>query len=211
MRAVAQAFIVAAIASWGALAQASDIAVAARSQVGVTLRYDPAYREIAFPNGDVPRDRGVCTDVVVRALRDSRAIDLQREVNADMTANWDAYPHKWSWFRSKPDPNIDHRRVPNLMVYFDRQGYAVAISNDPKNFEAGDIVAWRLGGDVLHIGIVSDRSVDGRPLIIHNIGSGAKEEDVLLRFKLIIGHYRLPAEPNKLLHATALRNAPREQ
>jgi uncharacterized protein YijF (DUF1287 family) len=194
MRAIARALVVSAIASWCALAQANDIAAAARSQVGVTLRYDPAYREIAFPNGDIPRDRGVCTDVVVRALRDSRAIDLQREVNADMAANWDAYPHKWGWFRSKPDSNIDHRRVPNLMTYFARRGYAVAISNDPKNYEAGDIVAWRLGADVLHIGIVSDRSVDGRPLIVHNIGSGTKEEDVLLRFKLIIGHYRLPAQ-----------------
>ena len=194
MRVVTKAAVVPVIAAWCAFAQANDIAAAARSQVGVTLRYEPAYREIAFPNGDIPQDRGVCTDVVVRALRDSRAIDLQREVNADVAANWDAYPHKWGWLRSKPDPNIDHRRVPNLMTYFARRGYALSISNDPKSYEAGDIVAWRLGADVLHIGIVSDRSVDGRPLIVHNIGSGTKEENVLLRFKLIIGHYRLPAQ-----------------
>ena len=202
MKALTKALVV--ITAWScAPAQANDIALAARSQIGVTVRYDPTYREIAFPNGDVPRDRGVCTDVIVRALRDSRAIDLQREVNADMAAHWDAYPHRWSWFRAKPDSNIDHRRVPNLMTYFARQGYAVAISNDPRDYEAGDIVAWRLGNDVLHMGIVSDRSVAdrplaGRPLIVHNIGSGTKEEDVLLRFRLIIGHYRLPIKPDKL-------------
>ncbi|HEY5810585.1 MAG TPA: DUF1287 domain-containing protein [Povalibacter sp.] len=194
---------------WLVSAHADDIAAAARSQVGVTLRYDPAYREIPFPNGDVPIDRGVCTDVVVRALRDARQIDLQREVNADMTANRDAYPHKWSRFRSKPDPNIDHRRVPNLMTYFARRGYAVPISRDPGGYSAGDIVAWNLGGDVLHIGVVSDRSVEGRPLIVHNIGSGAKEEDVLLRFKLVIGHYRLPAAPNKPPQTAALTTAAR--
>jgi len=196
-RLACRAIAVTIVALWCTSAEANDIAAAARSQIGVTVFYDPAYREMPFPNGDVPRDRGVCTDVVVRALRDARQIDLQREVNSDMTTHWDAYPHKWSWVRSRPDPNIDHRRVPNLMTYFTRRGYALPISQDPTSYEAGDIVAWRLGGDVLHIGVVSDRKVEDRPLIVHNIGSGTREEDVLLRFKLIIGHYRIPAEPGR--------------
>lgn len=171
----------------------NDIAAAARQQVGVTLRYDPSYQAMAFPNGDIPRDRGVCTDVVVRALRDARAIDLQQNIHADMTTHWAEYPHRGAWRHSKPDANIDHRRVPNLMTYFERQGYSQPVSTRPADYATGDIVAWDLGGNVLHIGVLSElHSVDGRPLVIHNIGSGTQEEDVLFRFR-IIGHYRLPA------------------
>lgn len=188
----ARAIAVAAAMFWPVLSAANDIVLAARSQIGVTVHYDPSYREISFPNGDVPRDRGVCTDVVVRALRDALGRDLQREVNEDMTGHWDVYPRKWGSLRSRPDPNIDHRRVPNLMTYFTRKGYALPIPDQPQDYAPGDIVAWRLGREVLHIGIVSDRRIDDRPLIVHNIGSGTREEDVLLRFGMIIGHYRIP-------------------
>jgi uncharacterized protein YijF (DUF1287 family) len=130
----------------------------------VTTSYDPAYQRIPFPNGDLPRSTGVCTDVVIRALRDARRLDLQREVNADMKANWDAYPRRWQWLHRKPDPNIDHRRVPNLMTFFQRRGYALPLSNDPAKFRAGDIVAWDLGRGILHIGVVSDaRPFSGVP------------------------------------------------
>lgn len=164
---------------------------AARAQVGVTVRYDPAYRKIDFPLGDVPRDRGVCTDVIVRALRDAYRIDLQAQVNKDLQDHWDAYPHNWRWLQFRPDPNIDHRRVPNLMTYFWRHGLSIPVSDRTDEFRAGDIVAWDLNGSQLHIGIVSDRrSADGIPLVIHNIGRGVREEDVLFRFRMI-GHYRL--------------------
>jgi uncharacterized protein len=169
-----------------------DLARSARQQIGVTTSYDPAYQRIPFPNGDLPRSTGVCTDVVIRALRDARRIDLQRDVNADMKANWDAYPRRWQWRLRKPDPNIDHRRVPNLMTYFKRRGYALPQSDDPAKFIAGDIVAWDLGQGILHIGVVSDsRPFSGVPKIIHNIGRGTVEEDILFRFR-IIGHYRYP-------------------
>lgn len=169
-----------------------DLARAARQQIGVTTRYDPAYQRIPFPNGDLPRSTGVCTDVVIRALRDARRLDLQREVNADMKANWDAYPRRWQWMQRKPDPNIDHRRVPNLMTFFKRRGYALPLSSDTAKFRAGDIVAWDLGQGILHIGVVSDsRPFSGVPKVIHNIGRGTVEEDILFQFK-IIGHYRYP-------------------
>ncbi|HEY6124002.1 MAG TPA: DUF1287 domain-containing protein [Steroidobacteraceae bacterium] len=173
----------------------ADIVVAARGQVGVTVVYDPAYRSLGYPGGDVPADRGVCTDVVVRALRTARAMDLQRRVHEDMKAHWDAYPHHRRWGLSKPDPNIDHRRVPNLMTYFKRAGYETRLTRTAADYLPGDIVAWDLGRGILHIGIVSDvKSVTGTPLVVHNIGSGAREEDILFRFT-IIGHYRLPPPP----------------
>ena len=173
----------------------ADILAAARSQVGITVHYDPAYRSLEYPNGDVPADRGVCTDVVVRALRTARAIDLQRQVHEDIEANWDAYPHPWRWRLSKPDTNIDHRRVPNLMTYFKRAGRSAPLTRAAADYLPGDIVAWDLGRGILHIGIVSDiLTVDGTPFVVHNIGSGAREEDILFRYT-IIGHYRLPAPP----------------
>jgi len=173
----------------------ADILAAARSQVGVTMHYDPAYRSLKYPGGDVSADRGVCTDVVVRALRTARAIDLQREVHEDMKANRDAYPHAWRWRLSKPDANIDHRRVPNLMTYFKRAGYAAPLACTAADYLPGDIVAWDLGRGILHIGIVSDIvTVDGTPFVVHNIGLGAREEDILFRYT-IIGHYRMPPPP----------------
>ena len=170
-----------------------DIVAAARRQVGVTVHYDPAYRRLAYPGGDVPADRGVCTDVIVRALRTARGADLQRQVHEDLKANWDSYPHQRRWGLSKPDPNIDHRRVPNLMTYFKRAGYAAPLTRAAADYLPGDIVAWDLGRGILHIGIVADlRSVGGTPLVVHNIGAGAREEDILFRYT-IIGHYRMPA------------------
>jgi uncharacterized protein YijF (DUF1287 family) len=170
-----------------------DIVTAARAQVGVTLRYDPSYRSLKYPGGDVPADRGVCTDVVVRALRTARALDLQELVHEDLEANWDAYPHQRRWNLDKPDPNIDHRRVPNLMTFLRRAGHGLTPSRAAAAYLPGDIVAWDLGRGILHIGIVSNlRTADGIPLVVHNIGAGAREEDILFRHT-IIGQYRLPA------------------
>ncbi len=170
-----------------------EVVNAARQQVGVTLRYDPSYQRLPYPGGDVAAERGVCTDVVVRALRVSRRQDLQKLVHEDMRANWDDYPHPWRWKLARPDPNIDHRRVPNLMTYFRRAGYAVKPTRAPAGYVPGDIVAWDLGRGILHIGIISDqKSFTGTPLVLHNIGSGAREEDILFRYT-IIGQYRFAA------------------
>jgi uncharacterized protein len=170
------------------LDSARSVVRAARAQVGVTVGYDPRYVRIAYPGGDVPLETGVCTDVIIRAFR-TVGIDLQRAVHQDMRRSFAAYPQMWR--NRGPDPNIDHRRVPNLMAYFRRQGRALPVSSDPAAYRPGDIVAWDLGRGVRHIGIVSDR-VDRRSnryLILHNIGEGAREEDVLFAWR-IIGHYR---------------------
>jgi uncharacterized protein YijF (DUF1287 family) len=175
-----------------AAASNTDIVAAARRQVGVTLIYDPAYRTLAYPGGDLPAERGVCTDVIVRALRGARSLDLQQALHEDIKAHWDAYPHQRRWNLAKPDSNIDHRRVPNLMTYFGRRGFSQPVIQEASGYLPGDLVAWNLGRGILHIGIVSDRaSVTGVPLVVHNIGAGAREEDILFRFA-IIGHYRLP-------------------
>jgi uncharacterized protein len=181
----------------------ADIAIAAQAQINVTVRYDPAYRKLAYPDGDVPKERGVCTDVVVRALRVARAMDLQKLVHEDIKANWDAYPHQQRWRLDRPDPNIDHRRVPNLMTYLRRAGYGRTPTRDPAQYLPGDIVAWDLGRGILHIGIISDlENVKDIPLVIHNIGAGAREEDILFRYA-IIGHYRLPPRSPSLTTETA--------
>ena len=149
-------------------ARAESLADKARVQIGKTTSYDPTYRQLAYPGGDVPLATGVCSDVVVRAFRGFN-LDLQKEVHEDMEKAFDQYPHKWGL--KHPDPNIDHRRVPNLMTYFQRKGWSVPISKQAADFHAGDVVAWNLGGNVTHIGIVSDRhSTAGMPLVIHNIG-----------------------------------------
>jgi uncharacterized protein YijF (DUF1287 family) len=143
------------------LADDADIVAAARRQVGVTVHYDPAYRKLEFPGGDVPPERGVCTDVVVRALRGARAMDLQALVNADLRAHWNAYPHPLKWRLSKPDSNIDHRRVPNLMTFFERAGWSRPVSRRAADYLPGDVVAWDLGRGLLHIGIVGDVGIIG--------------------------------------------------
>lgn len=167
---------------------ALDLVAAARAQVGVTLLYDPSYQRIAYPMGDVPMERGVCSDVVIRAFR-SVGIDLQQELHRDMTRHFAAYPKAWGLTR--PDRNIDHRRVPNLATWFKRRGYALPVSQDAAQYRPGDIVTWLLGDKLPHIGVVSDRRSDdgARPLVIHNIGWGAREEDALFEYR-ITGHFR---------------------
>ncbi len=150
--------------------------------------YDPAYTIIPYPNGDVPAGKGVCTDVVIRAYR-KLGIDLQKEVHEDMTAHFSKYPKNWGL--TKPDKNIDHRRVPNLMVFFGRYGTTLKVTDNPADYKPGDIVCWDLGGGVTHIGIVSGKSnwLGTRYLIIHNIGAGQVAEDMLFHYT-ITGHYR---------------------
>ncbi len=158
----------------------------AYARVGKTVSYDPAYTSIAFPGGDVPLDRGVCTDVIVRAYR-GIGVDLQFLVNKDMHAAFSAYPKLWGL--SRPDANIDHRRVQNLAVFFKRHGKELPVSSEARDYKPGDIVTWRLPDGRPHIGLVSDRQAGGMPLIVHNIGAGAEVEDTLFAFT-ISGHYR---------------------
>ncbi|WP_115461684.1 DUF1287 domain-containing protein [Winogradskyella aurantiaca] len=154
------------------------------------VTYDPSYFSIAYPNGDVPSDKGVCTDVIIRAYRTVN-IDLQQLVHEDMIENFSAYPNIWGLTR--PDSNIDHRRVPNLMTFFSRHEANLPITNNPSDYQPGDVVAWNLGGSVTHIGIVSNKKTADkkRYLLVHNIGAGQVLEDCLFSYK-IIGHYRYP-------------------
>ncbi len=164
-----------------------SLVAAARTQVGVTLGYDPRYQSIAYPAGDIPLSQGVCTDVVIRAFR-SINIDLQVLVHQDMKAHFNRYPRNWGL--KSTDTNIDHRRVPNLATYFKQQGKTVPISQVGAEYLPGDIVEWRLSGGLPHIGIVSDRiGGSGNPEVIHNIGLGTREEDNLFDYD-ITGHYR---------------------
>ncbi len=151
------------------------------------VTYDPSYFTIGYPNGDVPADKGVCTDVIIRAYR-KLGIDLQKEVHEDMKANFAEYPKMWGLTHT--DKNIDHRRVPNLMVFFERKGQVKPISNKPSDYKPGDIVCWNLGGGVTHIGLVVEmKSADGlRYQVVHNIGGGQVLADCLFDFK-IIGHF----------------------
>ena len=161
----------------------------ARAQIGVTLIYDGRYQRLEFPNGDIPRQRGVCTDVVIRALRDAHNFDLQAKVNADMKAHFSSYPKIWGL--SRPDSNIDHRRVPNLITFFKRHGANVPMTDNPQDYLPGDIVTWMLRPGTPHVGIVSDR-IDpqtGNPLIIHNIGRGTRENDILFAYDMT-AHFR---------------------
>lgn len=183
--------ILLAVLSSGALASpsATGLVAAARSQVGVTLSYDPRYERLAYPGGDVPLERGVCTDVVVRAYRKLGA-DLQVLVHQDMKQAWEVYQKKGRWQMKAPDRNIDHRRVPNLATFFGRHGSSLPVSKDGGNYKPGDIVTWMLPGNLTHIGIVSDKqAAGGVPLVIHNIGSGAQEENILFAYP-VTGHYR---------------------
>lgn len=181
--------IVLAVLSAAASASAAGLVDAARSQVGVTLSYDPRYERLAYPGGDVPLERGVCTDVVVRAYRKLGA-DLQVLVHQDMKQAWEVYQKKGRWQMKAPDRNIDHRRVPNLATFFGRHGTSLPVSKEGGHYKAGDIVTWMLPGNLTHIGIVSDRqAAGGLPLIIHNIGAGAREENILFAYP-VTGHYR---------------------
>ncbi len=170
----------------GDLPVGERIVKAARTQVGVTLSYDPDYRRIAYPGGDVPPERGVCTDVVIRALRSGLGVDLQRLVHEDMARNAAKYPRNWG--RRSPDSNIDHRRVPNLRVFFHRRGWELPTGSP---YRPGDLVTCTLPRNLGHIMIVSNHlTSDRRFLVIHNIGAGAREEDCLNRFP-VTGHFRV--------------------
>lgn len=182
-------------ASAAITAEALAEAALARTQHAVT--YDGSYRRIAYPLGDVPAHLGVCSDVVIRAYR-ALGIDLQARVHEDMAADFSAYPAHWGL--SKPDPNIDHRRVPNLRAYFARHGESLPVSRKASDYRPGDIVTWNLkgavGGNLPHIGIVTGkRAADtGNPLIVHNIGRGPRLDDMVLAYP-ITGHYRyLPGD-----------------
>lgn len=158
--------------------------------IGLTkqkVSYDPAYFIIGYPNGDIPANKGVCTDVVIRAYR-KLGIDLQKDVHEDIKANFRKYPQKWGL--SGPDKNIDHRRVLNLMTFFSRNGQVKPITTKPGDYLPGDIVCWDLGGGITHIGIVVGKKNAGgnHNLVVHNIGGGQVLADCLFEFK-IIGHY----------------------
>ena len=190
-------------------ADVAGVLAAAHAQVGVTRVYDPAWRRIDFPNGDVPADRGVCADVIVRAWR-AIGIDLQVEVNRDMRAHFAAYPRIWGL--RGPDPNIDHRRVPNLETFLGRHAIVLAATAVAADYLPGDLVSWRLERGEPHIGVVSDRrSADGaRPLIVHNVGAGTQVEDVLLRWPPV-GHFRYfpaSAAPARPRGGAPVRSAP---
>ncbi len=185
------------------------LAEAAKARTRHPIAYDGSYIKMDYPNGDVPAHLGVCTDVVIRAYR-ALGIDLQKEVHEDMAKNFTAYPSQRIWGLKTPDTNIDHRRVPNLQVFFSRKGQKLQIRANPTDYRPGDLVTWTIPGNLPHIGIVvSDRSGDGlRPLIVHNIGRGPKMEDMLTAYP-ITGHYRYQgtAQPGTLLPARHSRHA----
>jgi uncharacterized protein YijF (DUF1287 family) len=183
-----------------ASAGGAKLAQAARTQVGITLGYDPHYSHIGYPNGDVPRSTGVCADVIIRAGRDGLNLDLQKLVHEDMARDFDAYPARRAWGSHAPDSNIDHRRVLNLETYWQRMGTqrwkagtATAGDEFPAPVEVGDIVTWRLDARLPHVGIVVDTS-PGPAQVVHNIGNGA-EETALSAFHghRAAGHYRWPS------------------
>ncbi len=171
----------------------ASIVQAARSQIGKTTIYDPAYVGLKYPGGDVPIERGVCTDVVIRALRQGVGFDLQKLVHEDMRKAFNKYPKIWGL--SKTDRNIDHRRVPNLRRFFERKGWSLSVSNKKGNYLYGDLVSCSVGKRP-HIMIVSDKKAqDGTPFVIHNIGVGVQEENVLFNYS-ITGHFRIKVEPD---------------
>lgn len=163
---------------------------AAISIIDPSIDYDPAYFSIKYPNGDIPENKGVCTDVIIRSYRKLN-IDLQQEVHEDMLEKFSVYPNLEKWGMSKTDTNIDHRRVPNLEVFFDRKGENLAISKNPNDYKTGEIVTWLINDKLPHIGIVTNRkSADGkRNLIVHNVGNGQVLQDCLFEYK-IVGHYK---------------------
>jgi uncharacterized protein YijF (DUF1287 family) len=165
------------------------LVAAAKERPNHPARYEPKYVAIPYPNGDVPEDTGVCADEIVRIYR-ALGIDLQKLVHEDMVDAWDQYPHKWG--ARRPDKNIDHRRVPNLMVFFKRHGESLATTTNADDYAPGDIVTWNLvkDGDLPHVGMVVDeRGPSGRWMVEHNIGAGPQVEDVLFDWR-ITGHYR---------------------
>lgn len=186
-------------AAWGVAQTLSSVPVsrqeftqrlvaAAIERTHHSVRYVSAYVRIPYPGGDVASDTGVCTDEIIRSYR-AVGVDLQKEVHEDMLQNFAAYPNKRRWLVAHPDSNIDHRRVPNLRVFFQRKGESLRITNRAEDYAPGDLITWDLGGNVPHIGIVVDQKSGGRYMMVHNVGEGPKMEDVLFNWK-ITGHYR---------------------
>jgi uncharacterized protein YijF (DUF1287 family) len=169
---------------------AEKLSNAAISIIDPSIDYDPAYFSIEYPNGDVPANKGVCTDVVIRSYR-KLGIDLQKEVHEDMVAHFAEYPNLEKWGMTKTDTNIDHRRVPNLEIFFERNGEKLVITQDAKDYKTGEIVTWLINNKLPHIGIVTNKkSKDGkRNLIVHNVGNGQVLQDCLFEYK-IVGHYK---------------------
>ncbi|MBQ0729912.1 MAG: DUF1287 domain-containing protein [Oleispira antarctica] len=167
-----------------------DVVEAALERTNHNVRYDGRYLSIPYPNGDVPANIGVCTDVIVRTYR-AIGTDLQQLVHEDMVANFEAYPSKRIWGLSRTDKNIDHRRVPNLQAFLSRHGEVLAVSNDASDYKAGNIVTWMLPGNLPHIGLITNKisALTGNPMVVHNIGAGPKLDDVLFSYS-ITGHYR---------------------
>jgi uncharacterized protein YijF (DUF1287 family) len=172
------------------------LAAASVERTHHVVRYDPAYVKIPYPGGDVPAGTGVCADEVIRPYR-AVGVDLQKEVHEDMKQNFSVYPHRLTWLAWRPDANIDHRRVPNLRVFFSRRGETLGITRRAEDYALGDLVTWDLGGNVPHIGIVVGQKSpeSGRFMIVHNIGQGPRMEDVLFNWK-ITGHYRYCGPPH---------------
>ena len=168
----------------------TDIVQAALERTNHNVRYDGRYISIPYPNGDVPTNIGVCTDVIIRTYRTIGA-DLQKLVHEDMAANFEAYPSKRIWGLNRTDKNIDHRRVPNLQAFLSRQGEELVISSKASDYKAGNIVTWMLPGNLPHIGLITNKisALTGNPMVVHNIGAGPKLEDMLFAYK-ITGHYR---------------------
>lgn len=168
---------------------AARLSDAALARTKHTVRYDGSYVRIDYPNGDVPADTGVCTDVLIRSYR-ALGVDLQKLVHEDMRAHFSAYPSKRIWGLKKPDSNIDHRRVPNLQTFFSRHGQSLPVSKQTSDYGVGDVVTWMLPGNLPHIGVVVARkNAHGTPMVVHNIGAGPQLEDVLFAYT-ITGHYR---------------------
>ncbi len=167
-----------------------DFVASAIERTKFTVKYDGSYYSMSYPNGDVPSELGVCTDVIIRSYR-KIGTDLQELIHEDMAANFNAYPSKRIWGLNKPDKNIDHRRVLNLQSFFKRHGVVLAVTENSNDYKPGDLVTWLLPGNLPHIGIVTDRvsKETGNPLVVHNIGSGPELEDMLFTYK-ITGHYQ---------------------
>ncbi len=181
----------------------NDLVDAAIGRTTYEVRYDGSYFSIPYPNGDVPPNVGVCTDVIIRSYR-AIGSDLQKLVHEDMAQNFSSYPSKRIWGLKSPDKNIDHRRVPNLQIYFTRHGVKLDVTNNKQDYAAGDIVTWMLPGNLPHIGIVTNKTSGstGNPLIAHNIGAGPSLDDMLFNYP-ITGHYRfVPQRYNNTSNAT---------
>jgi len=169
---------------------ANKLSDAAIAIIDPNLIYDPSYFGIKYPNGDIPKNKGVCTDVIIRAYR-KLGVDLQKEVHEDMKSHFSRYPNLKKWGMTKTDTNIDHRRVPNLEIFFERKGTKLTVSKNANDYKTGEIVTWLINNKLPHIGIVTNRkSKDGkRNLIVHNVGNGQVLEDCLFKYE-IVGHYK---------------------